>query len=142
LAADVTHTTAPRIGRGLLPLLHALALVLRAWFTGELAPRVGGVWRLVLVPLLVLYLAGRTVALFTLAPLRLFPALPVAAVLARRWATRQADGESGKGTTREAGKTARTTLPARLAEALHRAPTAGYPEAPTEADGGPSPDAP
>lgn len=146
LAADVTYTTAPRIGRGLLPLLRALVLVLRAWFSGELAPKVGGVWRLVLVPLLVVYLVGQTVARYPWTPLLLIPAVPLAAVLARRWATRQADRKGGKGTaqevSKELGKGARTTLPGRLAEALRRAPAAGPPEAPAEASAGPTPDAP
>lgn len=90
LAADVTRTTAPRIRRGLVPLLLALLLVLRAWFTGELAPKVPALWRLVGVPLLVAYLAARTVATYPWAPLLLVPALPLAAVIARRWAARQA----------------------------------------------------
>ncbi len=170
LAADVTRTTAPRIRRGLLPLLLALLLVLRAWFTGELAPKVPALWRLVGVPLLVAYLAARTAATYPWAPLLLVPALPLAAVIARRWASRQApakpagktDGKDGaeaseespgkapagkarkggKGPAGKGGKGGRPTLAARLAAVLAPPPAEPSPEAPAEAPAEPSPEAP
>lgn len=118
LAADVTRTTAPRIRRGLVPLLLALLLVLRAWFTGELAPKVPALWRLVGVPLLVAYLVARTVAVYPWAPLLLVPALPLAAAVARRWARRHAPAaparkaeEAGKGGPAEDGQEAAEESP-------------------------------
>lgn len=154
LAADVTRTTVPLAGRGLAPLLRAGGVALRAWFTGELAPKVPTLWRLVLVPLLVVYLVAQTVARYPWTPLLLIPALPLAAVLAHRWAARQteaaakasgkgggkgpaeASGKTGKGSPKEASKTpaksTRKTLTARLAAALSTPPAEASPETPTE----------
>ncbi|MFC8332771.1 hypothetical protein [Streptomyces olivaceus] len=142
------------LGRGLASVLRAVGrplragvfvvlLVLRAWFSGELAPKVPPLWRLILGPLVAVYAVGQAVVLYPWAPLLLVPALPLVAVIARRWADGQADREAKakakasakgrKGSAKEAGKGAPKTFAARLAAAVARPSAEASPEAPAEA---------
>lgn len=141
--------TVKGVGRGLVPVFRAggvvVLLVLRGWFSGELAPKVRPLWRLILGPLLTVYAVGQTVALYPWALLLLVPALPLVALIARRWAAVQADraakakasakasGKGGKASAKEGSKEPAKSTPntfaARLAAALSRP----SPEAPAEA---------
>ncbi|MET9819593.1 hypothetical protein [Streptomyces sp. NPDC006355] len=149
------------IGRGLAPMLRAagralrsgavvVLLVLRAWFSGEIAPKIPLVWRLILGPLVAVYAVGQTVVLYPWAPLLLVPALPLVAVIARRWADGQAAREakakasakgrkgSAKEVSKEAGKGAPKAFAARLSAALARPSAKASPEAPAEASAEPA----
>ncbi|MGV2914587.1 hypothetical protein [Streptomyces alfalfae] len=158
LAADVTRTTAPRVRRGLAPVTRAVwrvvragtgvvFLVLRAWFVGEIAPKVPPLWRLLLGPLLTVYAVGQAVVLYPWAPLLLPLAWPLLAVVAQRWADgrvkqaakAKASGKGGKGTAKEDGKAAPKTFAARLAAALHQPAAEASPEASAAVSAGPAP---
>ncbi|QPL14129.1 hypothetical protein QEH48_gp100 [Streptomyces phage TurkishDelight] len=152
LAVDVKRSTAPRVRRGLAPVFRAVwkalragtvvvLLVLRAWFSGEVAPKVPPLWRLILGPLVTVYVVCQTVALYPWSPLVLGAAWPLLAVIAQRWAAGQVDraakakasgkgsGKGGKGTTEGAPK----TFAARLAAALARPAAEPSPKEPAEA---------
>jgi hypothetical protein len=157
LAADVTRTTAPRVRRGLAPVVRGLwkiiragsvvvLLTLRAWFSGELAPKVPPLWRLVLGPLITGAAVFQTVVLYPWAPFFLVPAWPLLAVIAQRWASGQADraaktkasGKGGKG----AAKASPKTFAARLTAALTPPPAKRSPEVPEGAAVEPAEDSP
>lgn len=133
------------VGRPLRVSVVVVLLVLRAWFSGEVAPKVSPLWRLILGPLIAVYAVGQVVVLYPWAPLLLVPALPLVAVIARRWADGQADREakakasakgrkgSAKEVSKEAGKSEPKTFAARLAAALARPSAEASPEAPAEA---------
>lgn len=152
LAVDVKRSTAPRVRRGLAPVFRAVwkalragtvivLLVLRAWFSGEVAPKVPPLWRLILGPLVTVYVVCQTVALYPWSPLVLGAAWPILAVIAQRWAAGQVDraakakasgkgsGKGGKGATEGAPK----TFAARLAAALARPAAEPSPKEPAEA---------
>ncbi|MBP5906828.1 hypothetical protein F3K40_15325 [Streptomyces sp. LBUM 1478] len=119
LAADVTRTTAPRVRRGLAPVVRGLwkiiragavvvLLALRAWFSGELAPKVPPLWRIILGPLITCAAVFQTVVLYPWAPLLLVPAWPLLALIVQRWPPsrptgprrRRHPGRAGKGPRR------------------------------------------
>ncbi|WP_413808158.1 hypothetical protein [Streptomyces sp. OE57] len=164
LAAEVTRTTAPRVRRGLAPVARGLwwalrtgttvlALVLRGWFSGELAPKVPPLWRLLLGPLVLIAGLAQTVATYPRSPILLVAAWPLLAVIAQRWAAGQVqraakakasgkDGKepakasgktTGKGAAKASGKSAARSFAARLAAALERPSPEASPEAPAEA---------
>ncbi|GAA1227463.1 hypothetical protein [Streptomyces rhizosphaericus] len=151
LVAEVASTAGRRIARRLAGVprflrtpLHTGTRVLltvgRAWFTGDVAPKVSPVTRLLVIPGLVLYTAAHTAAVYPLAPLALLPAWPAAAVIAERWATQVLRTRPAKGATKPSAKQARgaaRSLTDRLADVLK--PPAHAPAGPSSvapADGG------
>lgn len=144
LAVDVQRSAAPRVAPVFRAVWRAVRagsvvvlLVLRAWFSGEVAPKVPPLWRLILGPLVAVYVVCQTVALYPWSPLALGAAWPLLAVIAQRWAAGQVDraakakasGKGGKGAAKEAPK----TFAARLAAALARPAAAPSPKEPAEA---------
>ncbi|WP_060905256.1 hypothetical protein [Streptomyces scabiei] len=161
LAADVTRTTAPRVRRGLAPVVRGLwkiiragavvvLLALRAWFSGELAPKVPPLWRIILGPLITCAAVFQTVVLYPWAPLLLVPAWPLLALIVQRWASVQADraakakasGKGGKGAAKASAKASPETFAARLIAALAQPPAQRSPEVPEEAAAEPAEDSP
>lgn len=129
LVVEVTRTTAPRIRRAWAPVgagTRVLFGLARDWFTGKIAPKVPPIWRLLGVPVLVVYAVARTVAVHPWSPAVLVLAWPVAALVAGRWAAVKAGKGSSKEDSKEPakafGKRARRTgassLAARLAAAF------------------------
>ncbi|MFB7496052.1 hypothetical protein ACFC09_15395 [Streptomyces sp. NPDC056161] len=152
LAVEVKRSTAPRVRRGLAPLLRAVwkalragtavvVLVLRAWFSGEIAPKVPPLWRLILGPLVAVYAVGQAVVLYPWTPALLPLVWLLLAVIAQRRAggkvkedrKTKASGKGGKGAAKEAGKASPRTFAARLAAAPARLAAEPSPEAPAEA---------
>ncbi|TGB07385.1 hypothetical protein [Streptomyces sp. MZ04] len=141
LAAEATRTGSRCIVRRLAGVSRSLWAALRAgtrvllavgraWFTGDIAPRVSAVMRLFGAPGLVIYAAAHTTAVHPFAPLALLPVWPVAAVIAERWATTQVlrtRPAQGAKTAARSARGAAGSLTDRLAVALK--PPARVPEA-------------
>ncbi|MFJ3946055.1 hypothetical protein [Streptomyces griseoaurantiacus] len=155
LAAEVTSTAGRRIVRRLSGVPHFLSTPLRtgtrvlltvgrAWFTGDIAPKISPVTRLLVIPGLVVYTAAHTAAVYPLTPLALLPAWPAAAVIAERWATTQVlrtRPAKGAKTSAKQARGAARSLTDRLAEVLKQpahAPSAdaAVPSSAAPADGG------
>jgi hypothetical protein len=155
LVAEVGRTTAPRVRRGLAPVLNSLwqiirtgsivmALVVAGWFSGELAPKVPPLWRLLLGPLVAGYAVVQTVLLYPWAPLTLIAAWPLLAVGAQWWAISHDDraakaqaagkssGKGSKGGGKGGAKASPKTFAGRLAAALAPPSTEAFPEAPAK----------
>lgn len=155
LVVEVKRGTAVRVawkvlrGGGIV-----IFLVVRSWFSGELAPKVPPVWRFILGPLVAVYAVVQTVVLYRWAPLVAVPAWPLLFVIAQRWATGKGDqAAKAKATTKDSGKSGKDsakaspkTFAARLAAALtqpsaeasEKTPAKASPEVPAKA----SPEAP
>lgn len=144
LAADVTRTTAPRVRRGLAPVVRGLwkiiragavvvLLALRAWFSGELAPKVPPLWRIILGPLITCAAVFQTVVLYPWAPLLLVPAWPLLALIVQRWASVQADRAAKAKASGKGGERGREGLREGLARDVRRAPHRGPRAAPRAA---------
>lgn len=178
LAADITRATAPRVRRGIAPVLHCLwwllrtgtivpLLVAQGWFSGELAPKVPPLWRLLVCPLVAVAGVVQTVAVYPWSPLVLVAVWPPVAVAARQWAIGKVDQaeeaedsdkvgkapakDTGKASQKGKGKGRKATpkhLAERLAEVLARpltgpspeASAEAFPEAPAEASAEPAQD--
>ncbi|MGW1162550.1 hypothetical protein ACWD48_30995 [Streptomyces sp. NPDC002519] len=155
LVAEVTSTVGRRIVRRLAgvprflwtPLrtgTRVLLTVGRAWFTGDIAPKISPVTRLLVIPGLVVYAAAHTAAVYPLAPLVLLPAWPAAAVIAERWATTQVLRTRLAKGTKPSAKQARgaaRSLTDRLADVLKQpahalSADAAGPSSAAPADGG------
>lgn len=112
VVGDVRRSTAPRIRRRMAAALRGLWRLMRVgavvitttahgWITGQLAPTLPPVWRLLLLPSLAVYAVARAVALYPWSPALVVPAWLLLAVVAQRWA----DGHAARaGEDKPAGK--------------------------------------